>query len=507
MKTVFVLLDSLNRNAMECYGGSQVHTPNFSRFAERAVTFDNHYVGSLPCIPARRDLHTGRYNFLHRSWGPLEPFDDSFPELLKQSGTYTHIVTDHHHYFADGGGTYHQRFSSWELVRGQAIDRWKAHVNPDLKELKSKYHPMQQHRLNYMINREYVSEEADYCGPQVFSLAQEFLNKNHDQDDWLLQLECFDPHEPFHAPQRFRDLYPRDYKGPLLDWPIYDRVKETPEEIGELRANYAALTTMCDEYFGQLLDFFDANDMWQDTCLILTTDHGFLLGEHDWWAKNRMPVYDEIARIPLMIYHPQFAAQGGSRRSSLTQTIDIMPTVLNMHGQPVPEDVLGHSLLSLLQEDVPVRDSAIFGYFGAACNITDGQHVYFRYPDNLSAEGLSEYTLMPTRMTSRFAINELVDATLVDPFSFSKGVPLLKLKPRQDDAGRPVEVQGLSLQDTQSALYDLTADPTQSRPLDAPDIEASMLARMADLMRAADAPEELFPRFGLDTVAVDSRNQ
>ena len=54
MKTVFVLLDSLNRNAMESYGDTSVISPNFKRFAERAITFDNHYVGSLPCIPARR---------------------------------------------------------------------------------------------------------------------------------------------------------------------------------------------------------------------------------------------------------------------------------------------------------------------------------------------------------------------------------------------------------------------------------------------------------------------
>jgi len=497
MKTVFVLLDSLNRNAMSCYGSEQVHTPNFSRFADRAVTFDNHYVGSLPCIPARRDLHTGRYNFLHRSWGPLEPFDDSLPELLKQSGTYSHIVTDHHHYFADGGATYHQRYSSWELVRGQAIDRWKAHVKPEVDALKQSYHPMQHHRINYMINREYVIDEADYCGPQVFGLAQDFLAKNHDTDDWLLQLECFDPHEPFHAPERFRDLYPRAYKGPILDWPIYDRVNETPEEIAELRANYAALTTMCDEYFGKLLDFFDANNLWKDTCLVLTTDHGFLLGEHDWWAKNRMPVYDEIARIPLMIYHPDHAAQGGTRCNALTQTIDIMPTVLEAHDQPVPDDVLGHSLLPLLQTDTKVRDAAIFGYFGAACNVTDGKHVYHRYPEKMTADELYEYTLMPTRMTSRFAISDLVDATLVEPFSFSKGVPLLKLKPRRDEDGAPVEVQGMKLQDTTTALYDLETDPTQKKPLDAPEIEAKLSTTMTDLMHQADAPEELFARFGL----------
>ncbi|RUV31020.1 sulfatase, partial [Mesorhizobium sp. M1A.T.Ca.IN.004.03.1.1] len=76
MRTVFVLFDSLNRLALECYGGQGIPTPNFNRFAERAITFDRHYVGGLPCMPARRDLHTGRLTFMHRSWGPLEPFDN-----------------------------------------------------------------------------------------------------------------------------------------------------------------------------------------------------------------------------------------------------------------------------------------------------------------------------------------------------------------------------------------------------------------------------------------------
>ena len=497
MKTVFVLLDSLNRNAMECYGPTSVITPNFSRFAERAITFDNHYVGSLPCIPARRDLHTGRINFLHRSWGPLEPFDDSFPELLKQSGTYSHIATDHHHYFADGGATYHQRYSSWDLVRGQAIDRWKAHVNPNLGGLRKEYHPLQHHRANYMINRSYVADEADYCGPQVFRLGQEFLEQNHKDDDWLLQLECFDPHEPFHAPPRFREMYPTDYDGPILDWPVYKRVTETPEEIAELRANYAALTTMCDEYFGKLLDFFDENDLWKDTCLVLTTDHGFLLGEHDWWSKDRMPVYDEIARIPLMIAHPDYSEQGGTRRKALTQSTDIMPMLLDLHDKEIPRDVLGKSLLPLLEDDHAIRDAAIFGYFGAACNVTDGRYVYHRYPEKLTVDGLYEYTLMPTRMTTRFSISELVGATLANPFDFSKGVPLLKLKPRANEAGEAIEVQGMDFADTQTRLYDLDNDPGQTTPIDDLEIEARLVAAMTRLMLEADAPPELFERFNL----------
>lgn len=66
MRTIFVLFDSLNRRALQPYGGTTVDTPNFARLAQKCVTFDNHYVGSLPCMPARRDLHTGRLNFLHR---------------------------------------------------------------------------------------------------------------------------------------------------------------------------------------------------------------------------------------------------------------------------------------------------------------------------------------------------------------------------------------------------------------------------------------------------------
>lgn len=486
---------------MEPYGSVSVRTPNFTRFAEKAVTFDNHYVGSLPCIPARRDLHTGRLNFLHRSWGPLEPFDDSFPELLKKAGIYTHIATDHHHYFADGGATYHQRFSSWELVRGQAIDRWKPHVAPDLDTLTQAYHPIQHHRVNNIINRQYMAREEDYCGPQVFALGQSFLKTNWQAEDWLLQLECFDPHEPFHAPPRFRELYPTRYEGPILDWPVYKRVEESPEEIAELRANYAALTTMCDEYFGRLLDFFDEHDMWADTCLVLTTDHGFLLGEHDWWSKNRMPVYDEIARIPLMIYHPDFAAQGGTRRQALTQSIDVMPTLMEIHGQSVPQDVMGASLLPVLENDQAVRSAAIFGYFGAACNVTDGRFVYHRYPERLTADDLYEYTLMPTRMTSRFAIGELIGATLANPFSFTKGVPVLKLRPRTDEAGEPLEVQGMHYEDTTTRLYDLQTDPGQAHPIHAPDIEARLTRELVRLMRAADAPEELFARFSLTGVS------
>ena len=183
MKTIFVLFDSLNRSALSCYGGS-VPTPNFDRLAQRSAIFDTHFAGSLPCMPARRDMQTGRLNFLHRSWGPVEPFDRCFPDQMKTSGIYSHLVTDHYHYFEDGGATYHTRYSSWEFIRGQESDPYIAMVTPPLQHFKDSYHPVQfednrdGHRLQGMINRTAIRSEGDYPVVKCIDRAIDFLKNN-----------------------------------------------------------------------------------------------------------------------------------------------------------------------------------------------------------------------------------------------------------------------------------------------------------------------------------------
>lgn len=135
MKTIMLMFDSLSKRMLPQYGNQYVYAPHFKSLSERMCVFDNFYAGSLPCMPARRELHTGRYNFLHRSWGPIEVFDDSMPEILKKNGIYSHLVSDHLHYWGDGGATYHTRYSSWECVRGQVADTWVPEVKlPDVPE-------------------------------------------------------------------------------------------------------------------------------------------------------------------------------------------------------------------------------------------------------------------------------------------------------------------------------------------------------------------------------------
>lgn len=251
MKVIFVLFDSLNRGALSPYGCNTIRTPNFQRLAERSITFDNHFVGSLPCMPARRDMHSGRLNYMHRSWGPLEPFDNSFPRILSSEGIYSHIISDHFHYFEDGGTGYTNAFDSWEFIRGQENDPWVAMVEPPIERLKKKF--SEKHydfgsidpkkatrdrmprqvwkRLRNALNRERVRKDDDFPTIACFNRGVDFLDTNHEAKNWFLQIEAFDPHEPFHAPQRFKDMYPSTWKGGILDWPKYEKVVESPEEI------------------------------------------------------------------------------------------------------------------------------------------------------------------------------------------------------------------------------------------------------------------------------------
>ena len=486
MKAIILMYDSLNRRMLEPYGCQWTKTPNFTRLARHAAVFDNCYAGSLPCMPARRELHTGRLNFLHRAWGPMEPFDDSMPQLLKNSGVYTHLISDHQHYWEDGGCTYHTRYNSWEIVRGQEGDNWKASVNdPEIPP-----HYGRAWRQD-VINRSYIDSEDKQPQTQCIGLGLEFLEKNRDADNWLLQIELFDPHEPFYTMEKYKKLYPHRYNGPQFDWPDYKTVDEPVDAVTHVRCEYAALLSMCDMSLGRVLDYMDANDMWQDTMLIVNTDHGFLLGEHDCWAKCVHPMYNEVAHIPLFVWDPRSGVTG-ARREALVQTIDIAPTLLDYFGVDIPADMQGKPLAPVIESDVPLREAALFGLHGGQVNVTDGRYVYMRNYRGVNGP-LYNYTLMPTHMRSLFRLDELRTMTPAPPFSFTKGCPLMRFDSIPDPAS-DIEPK-VKYPDM---LFDLKTDPEQKTPLHDSETENRMLCLMARLMRENDAPVEQYVRLGLD---------
>lgn len=487
MKAVMVMFDSLNRRMLSPYGCEWTHTPNFQRLAERTVRFDNCFVGSMPCMPARRELHTGRYDFLHREWGPLEPFDDSMPEILHRSGVHSHLVTDHYHYFQDGGANYHCRYKTWEFFRGREGDPWKGNLTDSVE-----VPPIVGNRdpdwwRQEFVNRSYMPTVADHYQTRTFDAGLEFMTTNAKEDDWFLHIETFDPHEPFFSHSRFKDLYRHEFPGPHYDWPRYGRIDgETPEEIEHLRLEYAALVSMCDWSLGRVLERMDELDLWEDTMLIVNTDHGFFLGEKGWLAKVCMPFYNEVAHIPLFIWDPRCGKQGESR-SSLVQTVDIAPTLLDYFGLETDPAIQGRSLAATIASDETVRQAGLFGAFGGHVNLIDGRTVYMRAPAHKDNRPLFNHTLMPARMNDRESPSLTAQADWAGPYSFSKGCRVMRF-PRET---------WIRAHDFGNLLFDLDSDPHQENPIDDPDRERIAAEKMVELMREAESPPEQYERLGL----------
>lgn len=509
MKSVFILFDSLNLRALSCYGGPHP-TPNFDRLANRGIRFTNHYAGSLPCMPARRDLQTGRYNFFHSSWGPMEPYDNSLPQLLhRHRGTHSHLVTDHFHYFEAGGAGYHSRFTTFEYLRGQEYDPWKAEVVPDTMAYQELYDPRHydftdsargDHRVQHAVNRRYgIRDAAEYPLVRCVDAALEFVQVNHRTDNWFLQLECFDPHEPFDVPQEYLDRF-GVREDRVLDWPHYRTVTETPQEVERVRARYAALVSFCDDQLGRVLDAMDRLALWEDTAVILTSDHGYLLGEHAWWAKTIMPNYQEISHVPLLVYHPNHrdsSSEGRQVRNCLTSAIDLMPTVLEMYGLPIPGEVCGESLVPRLTEDSATGRVVACGVFGGSCLVTDGRYAYHRFPRCLDSTDLWEYRLHPTHMRADFAVTELAGSELYHDFDFTQGAPVLRIKAR-DDSRRVPNHDALGFQDRGTRLFDLETDPGENDPCRDEAVERRLSDALREIMQRHDAPPEMYRRFELE---------
>lgn len=495
MKAIFIILDTLRRDYLEPYGSTWVKTPNIARLASRSVVCDNHWVGSLPCMPARREFMTGRYNFLERGWGPLEPFDDVLPHQLRRrepKGVFSHLITDHYHYFYLGGEGHNNSFNTWHFERGQENDFWISRVDlPSLPESIGVNQRSPQNALNRFAQR----AEEELSGPRCVSNAIHWLEDNRGSDNWFLQLELFDPHEPFYAMQKYLEMYGDTWSGPIYDWPGYGVVQDSPEAVEHIKKCYAALVTMTDHWLGKLFDKLDAEDHWRDTLVVLTTDHGTMLGEHQYWMKNMMPVYNEIARIPLIVHLPG-STRAGARVAALTQTTDLMPTFLDFFGGPLPPHLHGTSLRATLETDTSAHETILYGYFGMAVNATDGRHTYFRNP--IEAESaVHAYTAMPTGFHGFMSREELAAADMGRFLGHTYNIPIYKVPQKGRAPHRHATKEGEAYVPEHN-LFDLASDPGQERPIDDPALHSHFNAVVRAELERVQAPAEHRARLGLE---------
>ncbi|HZC15357.1 MAG TPA: sulfatase, partial [Caulobacteraceae bacterium] len=273
---VVILLDSLNRHMLGAYGAKEFATPNLDRLAARSVRFTRHFTGSLPCMPARHDILCGALDFLWKPWGSIELWEDAITCQLRAAGVTTQLISDHPHLFEAGGENYHIDFSAWDYQRGHEGDPWKTQADPSWVG-SPKFFPRE---MPYDNSRGWFRGEADFPGPRTMQAAATWLDDNAGQHDrFFLFVDEFDPHEPFDTPEHYARMYDPDWTGPHPIWPPYidgGVAKGVLDErqARQIRALYGGKLTMIDHWLGKVLDRLDHHDLWDDTLVILCTDHG-----------------------------------------------------------------------------------------------------------------------------------------------------------------------------------------------------------------------------------------
>lgn len=366
MNIILIVSDTFRKDHLGCYGNSWIHTPNLDRLAEEAVIFDRAYAASFPTVPNRRDIVTGRFTFVYSDWSPLSPDEVVLADVLSRAGYVTMLIADTPHILKDG---YHfdRGFDGWIWIRGQENDRYRTDpidlkfpCNPE--KLRSPYRTVKQYFRN-IVERRY---ESDYFVAKTMIEAAKWLEKNRKHEKFFLYVDTFDPHEPWDPPEWYVNLYDPGYEGEEIIYPAY-RPSDylTEDELRHMRALYAGEVTLVDRWIGFLLERVKDLNLWDDTAIIFTSDHGFYHGEHGLVGKSIIteeasgyaPLYDEVASIPLMIRVPGVKPR---RCNILAQPPDIMPTILDLAGVEVPETVQGRSLLPIIMgEDVDWRELAV----------------------------------------------------------------------------------------------------------------------------------------------------
>jgi arylsulfatase A-like enzyme len=501
LNVVFITIDSLSKHFLKTYGQTvefEVETPNLDRFAGKAAVFDNHYAGSLPCMPARREFFAGIQEFLWRPWGPMEPFDVPAALAARRSGIVTQLVTDHYHYFQHGSSGYFEDYGAFDFIRGHEYDAWKTTPkDPDgtlMRQILAgdPHNTRFMDRAQYARNAAHFTKEEDFLAPQVFARTAEWLKRNRGWEKWFLVVDSFDVHEPFHVPEPYASMYTdEDPNDPeLTNWPYYGRIDEgqsalTERQLAFVRAQYAGKLTMVDRWFGRVLDALDELKMWDETAVIVTSDHGHFLGDHGWMGKPNAPLYNVLAATPLFIWHPG-GARNGERTDALTSAVDLYATMLEAAGAEVPEHVHSRSLMPIVKGETDRhRNWALYGYWGSTVNVTDGRHTYLRP----CRDDVDAYTYS-TRM--------------MNPHGW-----FVPPKPqKQAEAGRYLPYTDTPVwrypeksytRHAEPLLFDIAEDPEQRENLAGrdPESEERMRRLLVEALRELRAPEEQYARLGL----------
>lgn len=431
-----------------------VATPELDDFASSVATnVTNFYTGSFPTIPNRTDIATGRLGWPHYGWQPIDLSSrNHIARTLRRQGYTTQLICDCPHLF---NSRFQFGFDAAYQHRGQEGDKHLLHMNNPIEERmpadKTRMFPLWKganladaHRW---INRYFETEEETFAA-KTSATTVRWLEENYNAEPFFLWVDFFDPHEPWDPPEYMVKKYDPEYTGsPMIHCNYGPATDYTPEELNNLWAHYAAESEIVDRQLGRILEKIDDLRLFDNSIVVITSDHGTSIGEHNRTGKSNIsdndtrfwPIYPEVGHVPMLIAGG--SVPKGQTRDFMAQPHDLLPTLSELCefdlDTPVPTN--GRSFApALIGTDTTHRDVVV-----------SSGHVQ-----------ISEEGQCPQKAVTPFVVSQKWGYT-------------------------PVGADG------DEELYDMENDPWAERNIisEHADAAEAMQSALIELMRGVDAPD------------------
>jgi len=392
---LFLWTDEQRRDTLECYGNHWLTAPNLNRLAQRSFVFNRAYVTQPVCTPSRASVLTGLYPHTHGCVSnntPLHPDTKTIAEMVSPKYVRGYVGKWH----LGSEITAQHGFIHWRSIEDQYR---KFYANPaDLERFSDYHHFLVRNGLEpdlqtsdskrvfsriFAANQKEKLTKAAFCANE----AVNFIRTNKDQP-FLLHVNMLEPHMPFTGP--LNSLYdsttlpvgPTFLQQPpenaswrhrlIASWfqhtaMAYDSPLNGERDWRQVRANYHGLISMLDNAIGRILQTVAECGLSENTIIVFTSDHGDQMGDHHILAKCVM--YEEALTVPCLIYVPWMSHLMRRVPGAFSQ-VDLVQTLLELMGQPIPGNLEGISRVRELTDGASLENNPVF----IEWNGDDGTH-------------------------------------------------------------------------------------------------------------------------------------
>lgn len=373
---LLIVIDQFRADLLDGRLAEVANLENLAALSAESVVFRRHFSVVTPCGPSRVSLLTGQYAMNHRAVRNGTPLRHDTPNLAREMRAagydpllfgYTDTTFDPRVLPPDD-----PRLTSYEEIMPGFTEalrmRQETDDEPWRDHLRSKGYDVPQGMALYRPEGDRIDAPARYRSEDSDTafLTDRFLERMQtEQKGWFAMLTYIRPHPPFVAPAPYNAMYdpasipppvqPRDnrahpfveahrkVKPAAANVQGFPDLKATPDAVQRMRALYLGLAAEVDAHIGRIVGWLKATGRWDDTILVVTADHGEMLGDHGLWGKGTF--HDAAFHVPLMIRMP---GQRARLIEAMTESIDVAPTILDLVGRIAPDSMDGVSLGQLL---------------------------------------------------------------------------------------------------------------------------------------------------------------